>query len=334
MTCSPSAIDIAAGLAGSGTLQDPWILTEAELQARVRCLSWTRKILYFRSGIFFCPEPININFGELFLLPEHIQMLREGVCWRGEARGSVIQFGRHVNLGRPLFRVWWSRPVGTAKEFQVPLFFWEFTGLNFKGECNHTLVEFGGADIEETPWNSCEFRLAANNGYREGDENVTGPARGIVIRRALESMINLVATCAKGIAAVLDCCEFCTLRGSYSNAEEQWPAAPSGHRIISAGIGLYMNDCCSNTGLTVNFEVAFTGLRLVGSCRGNVFSSIISNNCDLRGTVINDSDCGHVDESANNLIQCLVRREVRQGGNVCQEIGANPSKVAIVIAKK
>jgi hypothetical protein len=196
------------------------------------------------------------------------------------------------------------------------------------------LVQLGGADVEETPWNSCEFHFAVNNGcMTDAASSVTGPCRGAVIRRALESSIYLVATCAKGIAAVLESCEFCTIRGSFSNAEVKAPEVPSGHAVTNGGVGLFMRDCCSNCCLSVNFEVAFMGVRLVGSCRGNVFNSIISNNCDERGAIINDDDCAEMEATASNLLQCIVRREVRQGNGKVQTIGGNPSKVTVNIAK-
>jgi hypothetical protein len=156
----------------------------------------------------------------------------------------------------------------------------------------------------------------------------------VAILRALESVIDLVATCAVGMAAELDECEFCTVKGSFSNSELQAPSTPSGWRVAPGGIGLFMKNCCSNVGLSVNFEVAYTGIRLVGSCRGNAFNSVISNNCDLEGTVVNVDDCTAIDQvEATNMIQCLVRRQGRQGGGRIQEVGNLNSKIAVMVER-
>ena len=384
-----SVLDVSADLVGSGSISDPWLLSENHLKSLLSNLNWTRKTVYFPAGVYFCDRPIRIDMGEMFPTEEGRQMLREGVRFRGEGRASVIQFRTMREEDRPIFQLWWSRPPELRSGDspgngcgggQVPLFFWEFSGLNIKGDCMTALVQLGGADVEETPWNSCEFHFAVNNGCMLGATSaVTGPARGVVIRRALESSIYLVATCAKGIGAVLESCEFCIIRGSFSNAELRAESglrmnatacqliedgqsdlassderekegsavgarddlngsfhqvhAPSGFAVTNGSIGLFMRDCCSNCCLSVNFEVAFLGVRLVGSCRGNVFNSVISNNCDSRGTIVNDDDCCEMESTASNLLQCVVRREVRQGGGGVQEIGAHPHKVVVGIMK-
>jgi hypothetical protein len=330
----PSMLDASEGLAGTGSIADPWLLHEEHLKSVIRKLTWTRKTVYFPAGVYFCSAPIRVDMGELFPTADGRQMLREGVRFRGEGRASVIQFRTMHDEDEPIFQLRWSRLEENGRREQVPLFFWEFSGLNIKGDCRTALVQLGGADVEETPWNSCEFHFAVNNGYMlDASSSVTGPARGVVIRRALESSIYLVATCAKGIGAVLESCEFSTIRGSFSNAEIATESSPSKFCVTNGSIGLFMRDCCSNCCLSVNFEVAFCGVRLVGSCRGNVFNSVISNNCDARGIIVNDDDCVEMEATASNLLQCIVRREVRQGGGRVQEIGASPHKVVVSITK-
>jgi hypothetical protein len=51
-------------LSGEGTTANPWQLTPEKMFAAVRQLSWTRKTIFFRAGIYECPEPIEINFAD------------------------------------------------------------------------------------------------------------------------------------------------------------------------------------------------------------------------------------------------------------------------------
>ena len=325
-----SVIDVSFGLDGLGTKDQPWLLDEQHLRNCASRLNWTTRTLFFRPGIYSCAAPIRLDFGALFPTETGREMLREGVAIRGVARASTLIFPTLRGLTGPAFQVWWSR-TGLAPGAQVPLFFWEFTGLNVKGNVDHELVRFGGADIEETPFNSCVFQVCVNNGYvPDGDPTevetatATGPGRGIHFLRLLESSIDIVATCAMGMAAVFDTCEFCTIKGSFSNAEcdvrtiaEGGRNSHTGKAIRPLSHGAYMLDCCCITGLSINLEVCYTGITMERGCRGMAFANVISNNCDVRGSIFNVRE---VNDDAVNKVECVVRRQCIQGGEQLQEV--------------
>ena len=392
----PGHINVREGLAGSGTLRDPWRLTNSHLNDCCRRLSWTCRSVFFPAGIYGCCEPLKVDFGLLFPDADGREMLREGVAFRGVARASVIIFlPKFRGANQPLFQVFWKfspNPQHPDLSEQVPLFFWEFTGLNFKGNTDNELVRFGGSNIEETPWNSCVFKLCVNNGYtgtstpskhsRRSSDNeqntheescrarsnpdvimqpqtelteysITGPARGINFMRVLESFIDIVATCAQGIAAVFDHCEFSTIKGSFSNAECDIAPVPvkpsdttvdnhqepgdvmnpdgtlptatitmtSGRGIRPLSRGAYFLDCCAIVGLSINLECAYIGITLRGASRGLSFTNIISNNCDHRGAVF---DLTESNDHAINSIACLIRRQCIQGAGLVQDTCAFP----------
>jgi hypothetical protein len=140
--------------------------------------------------------------------------------------------------------------------------------------------------------------------------------------------MELVATCHSGIACVLDTCEFCTINGSFSNGEISDRDAPRGVSISKDGIGLYLVDCTGNGSTSINFEVAYEGLRVTGFTRGNAFGSMVSNNCDARGCVINDD---MTETGMRNMVQCVVRRDVRQQENVWQPLFSQQSRGSVAV---
>ena len=323
-----SVVDVSFGLEGDGSKIRPWRLTEYHLQMCCRKLNWTTRTIFFRPGIYYADGPLRVDFDELFPNEAGREMLREGVAFRGVARASMIVFEHPLRgMTRPALQIFWgrrNRGPGEPPRTQTPLFFWEFTGLNVKGNVDHELVRFGGEDIEETPFNSCVFQISVNNGYVPADEptdvrddTVTGPARGVHFFRVLESTIDVVATCAQGMAAVFDTCEFCTIKGSFSNAECVVPSAAeggtsdTGRAIRPLSHGLYFIDCCGIANLSINLEVCFFGISMERGCRGITFANVMSNNCDVRGSIFNVQ---MINDDAVNQVECLVRRQVIQGG--------------------
>jgi hypothetical protein len=336
---APSIIHVADMLPGEGTSDQPWQLTPEVMFAAVKQLTWTRKTIFFRAGIYNCPQPIEINFAHLFPLtigPEQsvqddpaFKMLREGVRFVGEGRASVLRF-QQQGTDAIQFHIHWSvTPLDQRPKRQAPLFFWEFTGLNLQGNVNTALVQFGGPTVEDSPWNSCVFDIAVNNGYRlSAFSEGSGNARGVVLKRVLQSRVELVATCHSGIACVLDECEFCTINGSFSNGEVEDPDAPRGVAISRHGIGLYLHNCTGNGSTSINFEVAYEGLRMHGHSRGNAFGSMVSNNCDARGCVINDD---MTETGMRNMVQCVVRRDVRQQEHTWQPLFSSQSRGSVAV---
>jgi hypothetical protein len=335
----PSIIHVAEMLSGEGTTANPWQLTPEKMFAAVRQLSWTRKTIFFRAGIYECPEPIEINFADHFPLTigpeENIQkdpafkMLRDGVRFVGEGRASVLRFTKR-DTDAIQFHVHWSvTPLDQEKKRQAPLFFWEFTGLNFKGNVNATLAQFGGTTVEDSPWNSCVFDIAVNNHYSGiSTSHEAGNARGVVLKRVLQSRVELVAACHSGTACVMDECEFCTINGSFSNGEVVDPDAPRGVAVSPHAIGLHLKNCTGNGSTCINFEVAYEGLRIEGRSRGNAFSSMMANNCDARGCVINDD---LTENGMHNMVQCVVRRWSRQQDGVWQPLFSPRSRGGIAV---
>jgi hypothetical protein len=359
-----SVINIAHGLAGSGTAVDPFRLTPEAVKKALLQLSWTRKTVFFPCGEYLCEKPIDINFAELFPCTaaddEPIEkcptfmMLREGVRFLGEGRGSVLTFTDR-SPDSVQFHVHWSCPNtrpsdgdGSATDTegvrQVPLFFWEFSGLNIKGCTSSVLVQFGGRTVEHTAWNSCVFDIAVNNGYSERPRAVknddlgdvvhdtiasrSGCARGIVIKRALQSRMELVAACHTGVACVLDTCEFNSFNGSFSNGEVEDPEAKRGFSISNHAVGLCMHHCVANGSASINIEVAYTGILMTGSTRGNTFGAIVSNNCDAEGVLFNDDN---VANGMRNVAMCVVRRDVRQEEGVFQPLFTRASPGSLTI---
>ncbi len=141
-------------------------------------------------------------------------------------------------------------------------------------------MRFGGKHPETTRWNSCEFSgLHFNNGSKHLD------ARGVVIMRPLDSVITVTATAAAGYGCVLDHAEFCRVSGSFSNAEVHvdCKCPPT---VAKDALGLYLKGCQANVFSTINLDVCFHGIELEGETTGNVFTSIVSNNCDRRGETL------------------------------------------------
>ena len=169
------------------------------------------------------------------------------------------------------------------------------------------MVRIGNYDANSMAFNSCKFDLLINNGYQ--DQNSNGiTARGIILTRVLQSNINLVATCARGYAAVLDTCEFNTISGSFSNAQVNG----SGNSIYKDGYGLWLNNLVSNSFITLNLEVCYNGINFVGNTYGNVFTSVISNNMDKNGYVFNV--LAQNDNTKNRIVFAVVRTAIQQDG--------------------
>lgn len=288
---------LVEGLDGLGTLDEPWQLTQGKIDECILRISWTEKTIYFPSGIYFSQDPLIFNFAVLCQVNSAArEVLREGVAVLGEHRSSIIQFGKQEGLHKPSLLFTFTPSHG---ESQSAIFFYQFRGICIKGDTNNVLVQFG-TDVESSPWNSCIFDLSINNGFR-------GPtdACGLKIFRALRSDLDLDVTCGRGIALVMENAEFSTVRGSFSNAEDH----SGGSISVYPGYGLWLISCVSVHFQSINFEVVQNGMKLANHCQGNLFDSIISNNQDEHGVVVEHDN---LPENSKNLIVMMTRRSTLQ----------------------
>jgi hypothetical protein len=335
----PSVIHVADGLDGDGTARSPWILTREDMFRAVRQLSWTRKTIFFCGGLYLCPEPIEINFADLFPLSisddesmdrdPNFEMLRDGVRFIGEGRASILRFSQADTDSIQFHIHWTATKEGRSPRRQAALFFWEFTGLYIEGRCNTALVQFGGGTVEDCAWNSCVFDLAVNNAFDSSAfDDGFGTARAVVLKRVLQSRVELVSVCHSGVACVMDTCEFSTINGSFMNGIVPDPSVARGKSISKDGIGLYLVHCTANGSTSINFDSAYEGLRITGRTRGNAFGSITSSNCDMRGCVINDE---RAELGMRNMVQCVVRQDVCQQDNTWQPLYTPQSKGCVAV---
>jgi len=291
-------------------------------------------VLYFPVGTYDCAsETILIDFSAIFpdstAATAAYQHLRNGMSWRGEGQNSSVSLGDQTGRGAPAFWVRWSSPP--SGRISADVFYWEFTGLNFSGSADNVLVQIGGSDPNEMPFNSCIVDVAVNNGYKAPQDGGIGPARGLELVRFLQSRLNVVGTSATGIGTIFNTCEFCTLlSGSFSNAQRtvgKSADCPTGVRVCK-GVGLYLQDCASLNLLNINCEVAYDGIELTGSTIGILFGTIVSNNCDYDGSVLVLSD--DLKTTSRNTVHMLLRRNTRQytGGMFQTAVRGSKDRVA------
>ena len=287
---SSDSVSVAELCEGEGTRDNKWVLTQELLENAIKDnFSTNLKTLYFRQGEYTTNgQPIKIDFGKIYA-DNHDEMLNQintGVHFVGNY--AVIDCGKQRGNGAPGFWILWDNGKGDSVADhvnlgQTALFYWKFNGFQFTGDVDNDLLRLGDIDNTETTfWNSCEFDLICNNGYN--DSSMYGkesPARGCALASALESHINLVSAANHGTGALLKKIEFSTIKGSFSNGfDDTRKNIPVGARALE------LNECVSNTFLSVNLEMSYDGIKMLNYTSSNVFNTVISNNQDKRGTVI------------------------------------------------
>ena len=85
---------------------------------------------------------------------ENINLLRNNVRFIGENFASVIQMGTFRNQTEPSFVI---------KYTEHGVFSYEFSGLTFIGDTDHTLLHMA------TTWNSCVMKLVVKNEFKGKD---------------------------------------------------------------------------------------------------------------------------------------------------------------------
>ena len=151
---------------------------------------------------------------------ENINLLCNNVRFIGENFASVIQMGTFRNQTEPSFVI---------KYTEHGVFSYEFSGLTFIGDTDHTLLHMA------TTWNSCVMKLVVKNEFegKDTDNSPRGSAIGLHISRALQSDISVVSTYAKGTALYLRSCQFSTFSGSFSNSLSDAASADGSSQVTS-----------------------------------------------------------------------------------------------------
>ncbi len=265
---------------GDGTITNPWKSKDssAGLFEAIKNLTPTKRIVYLKPGYYFTQGAIVIDFAKL--LPN-----LNNVYWRNAFAGSGIEFQGHnasiyVNGGNALKK---GKPGILFNWKGGNVFYWKFNGLQFYGNVDTALVQFGNA--YDFPLNGCEFDIVANNGYVPSNYKTSASgSSAIKICFALESKLHLVGASATGCGVVLETVTFCTINGAFSNT-----IIPSTNSIYDYSYGLSLKDCQSNNFTHIDLEVAHNGVRLDSWSIQNTFSAIFVANCDTAGATFDNS---------------------------------------------
>jgi exonuclease III len=297
---------------GDGTLKNPWRISSEILLYSLSKISETSKTLFFPTGIYYSKDPINLDLTEFWKQnTEKYEIMREGFQIIGDF--AQIIFEKHRNFHQPSFWIHGNKDV----------FYWKFCGLYIKGNTDNALFQIGGETIDNIPFNSCLVDLKINNGFNDDLKSLeTGPARGIVLKRFLDSKIVLVSSCYRGIAAVFESCEFSTIeRASFSNGELNTREIPFN------SFGLWLKNCQSLC-LSLNLEVCFHGIYFEKETFGNIFHTISVNNCDQRGETLRLEGLSEGSKEKRNIFQSILSRGTQQlRSNVVKQRLFDPSKL-------
>ena len=302
---------------GSGTGGSPWISSDgtAGLAGAIAAFSDTARTVYLPAGVYATSGNRTLDFNTLWTSTQKT-LATERFALRGNGAQVLINGGTPLTGGGAGLAFTYSAAGGC--------FFWEFSGIEFVGNVDDSLVHIGSLSTLNFAFNSCIFDLVCNNKYIAPDS--VARSRGITLRWPLESRINLVSAAASGYGAVLELMEFCTVKGSFSNGLK-----PSGTAIYDNALGLYLLNCASNSFTSVNLENCYDCVQLVGETRGNVFTCFETTNCDNRGWVLDNSYIS-TDVTNKNVITFLNRRGVIQGTGLPQttfSAGSNQSLVPL-----
>ncbi len=265
---------------GDGTFYNPWKSNDssAGIKEALKQLTPTKRVVFFRSGYYATTGNCVIDFEKE--LPNLTDPL-----WRVAFSGYGIEFRGHnsaiyVNGGAPLNN---NLPGILFNWKNAHAFFWKFTGLQFYGVVDNSLVQWGRS--YEFPLNGFEFDIIANNGYVFPDYlNKESPSSAIKICWPLESRLHLVAVSATGSGAILETASFCTINGAFSNT-----IIPGTNSIYSNSYGLNLINAQSNTFTSMDLEVAFNGIKFDSWSIQNTFSAIFVANCDSLGATFDNS---------------------------------------------
>lgn len=301
---------------GSGTLASPWVSSDgtAGLASAISAATEVKRTVYLPGGYYATSGAVDLDFSTL---------------WTSAQRASFAENFKIIGNNAKVFVNGGSslRNSGDGVTLRDSggggVFFWEISGIHFEGNVDASLLHIGSTStVPAWALNSCVIKLKVNNTYVALDNQPR--ARGITLRFALESSIDLVAAAAQGYGAVLELVEFSTIKGSFSNGQ------PSATQAYDNGLGLYLLNCASNAFTSVNLEVCYNGAQFVGDTRGNVFTVLETTNCDNRGWLLDNS---YITTSVTNLnvITFLNRRPTLQGTAAQTKLssGSNASWIPI-----
>ncbi|MBI3235378.1 MAG: hypothetical protein HYZ42_15305 [Bacteroidetes bacterium] len=265
---------------GDGTITNPWKSADssAGLFEAIKHLSPTKRIVYLKPGYYFTQGNIVVDFEKL--LPN-----LNNANWRNAFAGYGIEFQGHnasiyVNGGNQIKK---GKPGILFNWKGANVFYWKFNGLQFYGNVDTALVQFGNE--YEFPLNGCEFDIVANNGYAPANYATTASrSSAIKICFALESKLHLVGVSATGCGVVLETVTFCTISGAYSNT-----IIPNTNNIYPYSYGLCLKNCQSNNFTHMDLEVAYNGIKFDAWSIQNTFSAIFVANCDSSGSTFDNS---------------------------------------------
>lgn len=283
---------------GSGTQASPWVSSDgtAGLAAAISAATAVKRTVYLPGGYYATSGAVDLNFSTLWTSTQRA-LFSENFKIVGNNAKVMVNGGSNLRSAGSGITVRDSAGGG--------VFFWEISGIHFEGNVDSSLLHLGStATIADWALNSCVIKLKMNNKYVASDNQPR--ARGITLRFALESQIDLVSTAAQGYGAVLELVEFSTIKGSFSNGQ------PTATQAYDNGLGLYLLNCASNAFTSVNLEVCYNGAQFVGDTRGNVFTVLETTNCDNRGWLL-DNTYITTAVTNKNVITFLNRRPTLQG---------------------
>lgn len=265
---------------GDGTFYNPWRSKDssAGIKQALKSLTPTKRILYFKPGYYATSGNVTIDFEKC--LPN-----LQDPLWRTAFSGCGLEFQGHgaaiyVNGGAPLL----NQKPGIL--FNWPghhAFYWKFTGLQFYGVVDNSVVQFGNS--YDFPFNGCVFDIVGNNGYVFPEyQSKESPSSAIRICWPLESNLHLVAVSATGSGAILETASFCTISSAFSNT-----IIPNTNTLYNNSFGLKLINAQSNTFTSMDLEIAYTGIKLEQWSIQNTFSAIFVSLCDSLGATFDNS---------------------------------------------
>ena len=267
---------------GDGTITNPWKSNDssAGIKDALRHLSPTCRIIYFKPGYYATTGNQEIDFSKY--LPN-----LSNTYWKLAFSGYGIEFQGHgaaiyVNGGASLTG---KKPGLLFSWPGTHVFYWKFTGLQFYGNVDTSLVQWGGTSTPGLYLNGCDFDIAADNGYVPTKYLSTpSSACAIKIFEPLESRLHLVGVCAAGSGVVLDVATFCTISGAFSNT-----IIPNTNTIYPFSYGLNLINCQSNNFTHMDLEIAYNGIKFDQWSIQNTFSAIFVSQCDSNGATFDNS---------------------------------------------
>jgi len=267
---------------GDGTILNPWKSSDssAGIKEALKNLSPTKRVLYFTPGYYATTGAVTIDFSKL--LPNlsntywNQAFTGAGISFIGNGAVIYINGGATLTGGKPGVYFAWKG---------ANLFYWKFTGLQFFGVVDTSVIQWGDVNAPGPYLNAFDFDIVANNGYVNSNySSAVSPACAIKIFEPLESRMHLVGVSATGSGVELVNATFCTINGAFSNT-----IIPNTNTIYPNSYGLNLINCQSNTISHVDFEVAYNGVKFDQWSIQNTFSAVFVSQCDSNGATFDNS---------------------------------------------